>query len=382
MLSFTSWMFTTGEILRPLLTGLVFTEPFLILYAIVNGPLSLRHKQFLWKLSLAIPFMQLSLALWQTLILGLSNPDLIQGTFVSMGNGHHVSGGIALIGVLICMARGVSAPILKKRATWLFGALALFLIPILSDAKQNIIAFLPAASYLLITMRGSQDNLRRGRWTALVIALVIFAVAIYTAFLFYPPLQIAVDWSQLSHGLQGKMGAILIIIDKMSHRPGEWLFGLGPGNSVSRVALMAMGDYIRTDSPVAFLGLATARTTEEIWDMTFSDSFFARSSVWSGISSWFGLFGDLGLTGLLIYLWMCWRIWRSLGDISMWQSGAAKSAFIMTGLLGGIYSWLEEPGFTFPIALIVGLALIENAKAMASRQKYSEPSSKASWRKY
>jgi hypothetical protein len=45
---------------------------------------------------------------------------------------------------------------------------------------------------------------------------------------------------------------------------------------------------------------------------------------------------------------------------------------IMTGLLGGIYSWLEEPGFTFPIALIVGLGLLANDRMTASVPIYPE----------
>ena len=38
----------------------------------------------------------------------------------------------------------------------------------------------------------------------------------------------------------------------------------------------------------------------------------------------------------------------------------------MIGLLGVIYSWLEEPGFTFLIALVVGLGLLTNTKRTTS----------------
>ena len=65
----------------------------------------------------------------------------------------------------------------------------------------------------------------------------------------------ALDWDIVSHGLQGKASALLIIAEKMSHRPRGWFFGLGPGNSVSRVALMGMEGYIKADSPVTLLGL-------------------------------------------------------------------------------------------------------------------------------
>jgi hypothetical protein len=373
-LSFASWMFTSGELLRPLLTWLVFTEPFLVLYAVVHVPLSGRQEQFLWKLALAISFIQLPLALWQTLTLGLSDPDRIQGSFVGMGAGHHIAGGIALMGGSICVAKGILARSSRKRVMWLLSGLALFLIPILSDAKQNIMAFLPALGYLVMALRGGQGKLSRRQWTGLAVILPILALAIYAAFIFYPPLQVALDWEQVSHGLQGKTGALLIIAEKLSHRPSGWFFGLGPGNSVSRVALMGMEGYIKADSPVTLLGLTTARTTEEIWDLTFhSDWLFSRSSVWSGISSWFGLFGDIGLLGLGVYLWMCWRVWRSLGKTYLWQVSVARSALIMIGILGAIYSWLEEPGFTFPIALVVGLGLLANDRMTASVPRAQQP---------
>jgi hypothetical protein len=281
---------------------------------VVNGSWSLRYRQFLGKLALVIPFSQLPVALWQTLTLGRSNPDLIQGTFIGMGAGHHVSGGIALTGAIICVARGLSALTSRERGQWLLGALALFLIPILSDAKQNIMAFLPALTYLFITLRSHQGSSRRAQWTGIVVVLPTLALAIYAAFIFYPPLQVALDWNIVSHGLEGKMDSLSMIAGKASHTFGGWLFGLGPGNSVSRVALMSMEGYIRADSPVTFLGLTMAPTTEEIWNMTVSHvfAFSPGASIWTGISSWFGLFGDLGFAGLLAYLWMSWRIWRGL----------------------------------------------------------------------
>jgi hypothetical protein len=85
---------------------------------------------------------------------------------------------------------------------------------------------------------------------------------------------------------------------------------------------------------------------------------FSGSSVWTGISSWIALLGDLGLMGLGLYLWMSWTLWRHLQPIHRhWQTTAAKSVLLMTGLLGLIYSWLEEPAFTLLAALVVGLGL-------------------------
>jgi hypothetical protein len=78
--------------------------------------------------------------------------------------------------------------------------------------------------------------------------------------------------------------------------------------------------------------------------------------VWTGISSWTALLGDLGLLGLGLYLWMACTLWHCL-KVRGWQTAVAKSALLMSCLLGIIYSWLEEPAFTLLVALVVGLAL-------------------------
>jgi hypothetical protein len=110
---------------------------------------------------------------------------------------------------------------------------------------------------------------------------------------------------------------------------------------------------------VALLGLGLAPTTQEIWKMGAEVSegwLFSGSSVWTGISSWTALLGDLGLLGLGFYLWMACTLWHCLKGRE-WQTAVAKSALLMSCLLGVIYSWLEEPAFTLLVALVVGLAL-------------------------
>jgi hypothetical protein len=72
-------------------------------------------------------------------------------------------------------------------------------------------------------------------------------------------------------------------------------------------------------------------------------------------------------------------IWRELGNTALWQSAVARSVMVMTGFLGGIYSWLEEPGFTFIIALIVGLGLLANADATSALRQSSSLSPDSPW---
>ena len=369
--SFVSWALNGGEFLRPPLNWLVFLEPFLIVYALVRTPPPVDKQKLLWNLALAIPIVQFPLALWQGLTGGWG--DTVQGTFVGMGAGHHVAGGVALIGSLICVARGLSAAAFKGRLAWLLGGALLFVVPILSDAKQNIAAFLPALMLLMIIFRIP--------WTRLVMALPILTLVVLLAFSYYLPLQAVTSLTTINRGILAKKQGFSIIASKLSDNPGGWLFGLGPGNSISRVALMGLEAYGKSDSPIALLGWSAAPTTREIWAMGYQSWLFYGSSVWSGISSWLGLFGDLGLIGLGIYLWMSWQLWRNLKGPHKWEASVAKGVLIMVGILGVMYSWLEEPGFTLIAALIVGLGLIAREGRNGSVQNLGRPQLiPAAWR--
>jgi hypothetical protein len=350
--SLLSWLINGGEILRPFLDWLVFTEPFLIIYAVVAMPPEPRSAKALWRLAMAIPLAQLPLAAYQALTLGLG--DRVQGLFIGMGAGAHVAGAVALLGAMICTARAVSALSPKARPIWLLGAALLFLIAVLADAKQVIIGFLPALLLILL-------SLMRLRWTRVVVVLPALAVLILGAFSYYQPLQVVLDWVLISRGVYGKVQAFFVIAARLSSSVGRWLLGLGPGNSVSRVALMGLEAFVKPGSPVALLGLRSALTTSDILVLTSSNWLFSSSSVWSGVSSWLGLLGDLGLAGLGLYIWMCWRIWHGLKSPVGWQSRVARGVLLMCGLLSVMYSWLEEPGFTLSAALVVGLGLIAEA---------------------
>jgi len=350
--SLLSWMINGGQILRPFLDWLVFAEPFFIICTIVAMPPDPRTAKALWRLALAIPLVQLPLAAYQALSLGFG--DHIQGLFMGLGAGPHVAGAVALLGAMICAARAVSAFSPKARPIWLLGAALLFLVAVLADAKQVIIGFFPALLVMLL-------SLMRLRWTRVVVVLPALAVLILGSFSYYQPLRVVFDWVLISRGAYGKVQALSIIASRLSSGVGRWFFGLGPGNSVSRVALMGLEAFVKPSSPVGLLGLRSALTTSDIRILTSSSWLFSSSSVWSGVSSLLGLLGDLGLVGLGLYIWMCWRIWHRLKSPAGWQSCVARGVLLMCGLLSVMFSWLEEPGFTLPAALIVGLGLITEA---------------------
>jgi hypothetical protein len=345
-----SWLINGGAPFRPWLDWLVFAEPFLIIYAVSAVPPEPRGLKALQGLVLSISLLQLPLAVYQVLTLGPA--DFVQGLYVGMGAGAHVAGGVSLLGSLICLARALSWAGLKARPLWLLGSAALFVVAVLADAKQVIVVFLPALALMMFA-------LLRLRWTRVAVMLPVLGIAVLGAFSYYRPLQMALDWSLISRGVLGKVQAFGVITSFSAGASG-WLFGLGPGNSVSRVALMGLEGYIKPNSPVRLLGLSPSPTTIELWNLTSQNWLFASSSVWSLASSWLGLLGDLGLAGLGAYCWLLWRLWTGLRPAGNEQVHIARAVLLMCMLLGFLYSWLEEPGFMVPAALMIGLGLVRN----------------------
>ena len=349
LVALSSWLINGGDVLRPFLDWLVFSEPLLILYAIIAMPPVSARLRFLWGLVLVIPVAQAPLAVYQLFTLGLG--DAVQGFFIGMGAGAHVAGAVSLIGSLVCVARARSKGNMGSVAAWLLGAVALFLVAIIADAKQVVMAFLPAAVLVVLVIRR-----RRIAWV--MIAVPIFAILLFAVFSLYQPLQKALDWALINRGAQGKVDAFALIAGRLSTAWTQWLVGLGPGNSVSRVALMGLETIVKPDSPVYLLGLRPSATTLQLWNLTVSNRLFASSSAWSFISSWMGLLGDLGLAGLGIYAWMLALVWVNLHGRPGWEPAAARAVLLMMILLAFFYSWLEEPGYTLTAALVIGLGSV------------------------
>jgi hypothetical protein len=366
VLSLVSWAFNGGEWFRPVLSWLVFLEPFLLLYALLKVPPPPGKAQLLWWLPLGVPFLQVPLALWQAIPRGVG--DHVQGTFLGMGAGHHAAGAVALTGTLICTAKGLSAPAFNVRLKWLLAGMLLCMVPVLADAKQNIAAFLPALLVLLSTFAQFRKSIMR-----IFITLPIFAAALWIASSYYPPLQRLTDRTVIDNALQAKGQSLTITAQWLSKTPWGWLIGVGPGNSVSRVALMGIERYLNPNSPVALLGLSAAPLTREIWGMEMVGGSLGKSSVMKGTYSWAGLFGDLGLIGLGLYLGLTWKIWRHLRVRRTWQADAARAALIMAGLSGVIFSWLEEPGYMLIVAPLVGLGLLTGEEKDAAAKRLARP---------
>jgi hypothetical protein len=360
--NFLSWALNGGELLRPLLNTLVFAEPLVLIYVMMVAPPNKRLADLLWRVVIGIALLQVPLGVWQWLGVGRANPDSVQGSFIGSGTGAHVAGAVALLGVLIFICKGGASQDFRMKIGLFAAALPLFAFPVISDAKQAIVCFLPGVLWAVMSI-GRISPMK------LIVPAIFIAFIFYAAVNLYTPLAMIADQGLLSAGYNEKLDGLLGITTKLSSRPERWLFGLGPGNTVSRVALLTPEVDLSSESSVGAFGLKTSLTTRELLQNTRS-SYLSSSSAFSGVASWFGLLGDLGVVGLLLYLGMIASIWRGLSrEKATWESASAKGALLMAALLGGVYVWLEEPGFTLLAALVTGLALTR------AEQTHSEVSS-------
>jgi hypothetical protein len=346
-----SWLVNGGELLRPVLNWLVITEPFLLLYVLVATPTTSRTASLLWKLLLGICFLQVPLGMYQRVFISGGNPDLVQGTFIGSGTGAHVSGAVAMLGVTVLVCLGAASKGSRFRMLYFVGAIPLFGLAVLADAKQAVVAFIPGLFFGIL-------KITKVRPSAIMVPITFLGVTLYMAFHFYKPLQKVGEHGIMSGGFQGKMFGFLTILSGMGETPTGWLIGLGPGNTVSRVALMTPDAELDATSSIAALGLKTTPLTRKLLYATRGNWLWKSSSAWSPACSWFGLIGDLGLIGTAVYLWMLRVAWRAAASQGGWLGPSATSCVIALVLLGGVYSWLEEPGFTLMVALLLGLAIL------------------------
>jgi hypothetical protein len=347
-----SWLLNGGALLKPLLTWLVFTEPFLVVYIFLKDPAVNKHTNRLWRAALAAIFVQAPLALLQAGRHGIG--DHVQGTFVGTGGGHHVAGAVALTGALLLMAKSLFGNSSQKALKYVIGGGALIMVSILSDSKAVFGVFLIGALYLLFFR--SDVGIRKIMSVGLVGLALIFLSTVY-----YPPLALIFNTDRVHEVIDRKLTALEVLRDHATNTPHAWFLGFGPGNTVSRVALLSSDGISKADSPVQLLELSTSQITKEAIRISFTASYAptATSSAWQVWSSWAGVLGDLGLVGLGVYVWMWWIAWRETYHATGWPGHYSRALILTAVAMGTVYSWLEEPGFITVVGLLTALSLLE-----------------------
>jgi hypothetical protein len=356
------WMGSGGELVRPLAGWILLTEPLLfgvaLTAALIAAPraAALLEARKLRVAALVVAVVQLPFGVVQLVAKGAG--DSVQGTFIGLGSASHVAGAVTFVGAL---SAAVFA--LRRRGTsmWLL-VLVLLLFSVASDAKQVLIAAVPSAVVLIVFSNVGTRSMFAQSQAKLMLVLIAggLFVVLYST---YSPLQHAGSEGTISRGSQGKVAALGIIVDHMDRRPEAFVVGLGPGNTVSKLATLTKGADLEAGSPVAFLSLSQSETTDEIRKLAQANYVLASSSAFSGLSSLLGLVGDFGILGMFAY----GMAWYALVQPILRTPGNARAvvlaAVTATLVLSYVNVWLEEPNFMLPLVALVVATMAESMRA-------------------
>ena len=362
LISILSWIASGGEFLDLILDWLLFMEPFLVIYAILKT-VSKTKSLFLERLALGLVFIQIPFALWQAATLGLG--DYVQGTFMRSSGfgGSHELGNLCMMAALMVTAKVLLSGNYKNRDLILI--FSFLVVAVLADAKQSIFVYMVAGMSIfsgdIFSRKISLRSIRS------IVASIVLISLFLLIWYYYPPLRKVADLSLYEIAIKNKTIPLAIVLRKMFAHPLYFLIGLGPGQSVTRVALLGLeGGYLRSIPS----GWGEFRGSELAADALAQINAlypgFVRqnpiSTALSGVSSWIGLFGDFGILGFLTYTFLLSGIWKEVSANGGHWGQYVKALIVMGGGLGIVHSWLERPEFTLSWALFIVVSITKTRR--------------------
>ncbi len=275
---------------------------------------------------------------------GFNGTDGCGGVFFVSGAGNYVSATVSLVFALYFWTSHKDQPLWIRTAV----ALAALWHVLFSDSKQLVLAY--GMAWLLMILLSSKDIIKTLK---LVIGLLFAGfIGVWCA----TNLEIFkayTSWARPElYGINGeawyaKFYSIRVILAHYQS-PFNWLFGLGPGHTVSRLGAWFLRDY------AALLGpLGSTRTGIGQDSMDFVSNFWLTlgSSLFSPIFGWSGIWGDIGIMGLGAYFYLAYLTWRYFA----WND-FLKVTILSVFVVGWIFTQMEEPGYMIFLAFIIGLS--------------------------
>ena len=341
------------------LDALLLVEPFVLLLAIVSLPLSMRGVKRLRVWFEGSVFFHLFLIYVQKFPLNYcaraGDCDNVQGIFFHSGSGHVVGASVSASFAVYYFA------IAKERPLWVRSLVlaAGFGNILTSDAKQVLLTFIVGFAMLALTKRDI------GKTIGYLFCFLIFVLCFSWAIQNVEALSAFSTWIRPElYGPDGeatklKLSGIRITLSHF-HHPLNWLLGLGPGHTIDRLGGWMLRDYISLLSP-----LGATRTTigPETWQYVAASWLAEGSSMFAPFWGWAAIWGDLGILGLVAYLFLAAVVWQRLclDDVSR--------LLMLTVLVHGfIFTQMEEPSYMLSIAMIIGIRWHE--RRLSAERRY------------
>lgn len=325
-------------------------EPFMFLLAFSCIPLSISSFNKVRNFLYGSVFVNFLLAAAQKPLIdsgrlnagGFDGTDGCGGVFFVSGAGSYVAATVSFAFALYFF---------QQRAVSLWIRVAVVLAALwhllFSDSKQVVLAY--GVAWLLLIMIDSKDI---GKALKLLIGLLLTGVVGVWLAQNVEAFSAYTAWARPElYGSDGlawyaKFYSIRSIISHYES-PLNWLLGLGPGHTVSRLGAWFLRDYAAILTP---LGSTTTPIGQESMDFVAGFWLTSGSSLFSPIFGWAGIWGDLGLLGLGAYLYLGYLVWKYFG-----LNDVLKLTLLSIFVIGCIFTQMEEPGYMISMTFLVGL---------------------------
>ncbi|MBW4646931.1 MAG: hypothetical protein KME23_28755 [Goleter apudmare HA4340-LM2] len=361
----TSALWNNAGLINAIVSFMMLGEPYMFLLAMTCIPITdqiVRKMKKLLYWSVLINFL---LAAAQKILIdsgklyagGLDGTDGCGGVFFVSGAGNYISATVSIVFALYFWASG------KNKPLWLKIVIAMAAIwhLLFSDSKQLVLAYGVAWGLLILL---NSKNIVKTLKLVLGLVLIVF-IGVWGA-TNVEALKAYTSWARPElYGSDGlawyaKFYSIRTILAHFQS-PLNWLLGLGPGHTVSRLGAWFLRDYAALLGP---LGATTTGIGQDSMDFVAGFWLTSGSSLFSPIFGWSGIWGDLGLLGLGAYFYLAFLTWRFFG----WND-IAKVTILSVFVIGCIFTQMEEPGYMIFVAFILGLSWHEHQMHLGTRQE-------------
>ena len=351
LVEFASAILNEAGWINAVLHFLLFSEPFMLIVAIICIPTTEKRVEHLRFWILGFGFVNLGFALIQKFVLkwdtcgcspgGWGDGDAIKGVFISQGSGHVVGGSVSASLAVYYYVTATNRPLWMR-----IGVVFLtFVYIIVSDTKQVLSVCMVA--FIFLALSNVKDIVK--------VILYLTGIGIFTAVFSWAVanfefLAAYLTWARPElYGPDGqvtefKQFGIATILEHM-HSPLNLWLGLGPGHTIDRLGGWMIRDYSDLLVP---LGATQTTIASETWTKVGASWLGNSSSMFSPFFGWAAIWGDLGFLGLGAFLYLWLLTWRFSDEMSRFQ--------LLTVFVNGlIFTQMQEPGYMLYVAALVGL---------------------------
>uniref|UniRef100_UPI0025F928F9 hypothetical protein n=1 Tax=Chamaesiphon sp. GL140_3_metabinner_50 TaxID=2970812 RepID=UPI0025F928F9 len=331
---------------------LLLGGPFMLLMAIVCIPMSPAsfHRFRNWTIYAAFANMALAFIQWPLLKFnkisagGLDATDGMAGVFFVSGAGNYVSTTVSIYFGIYYLMFAKAAPVWLRYATLLAAAYQLQL----SDSKQVLFA-LAFGGVLLIfsTMKNVGKTLTYIILSILILIAFYWCVENLSAFAAFKN-YLDKEGAYGPHGEASRIKLIAFnLLPTFYHSPLNWIVGLGPGHTAGRLGGWLLKENWAILGP---LGATMHPASQAMLKAYFGSWLALESTMFCPMFGWAGMWGDLGAAGVCAYLMLGWIVWRYVC-----VDNYGKFLLLSVAGFGFIFTQMEEPGFMFYTATMLGL---------------------------